>query len=115
MTRKYKAGDKVRFSRIDEAVYYITEGKVYELYEDDDGWLWLEDDDGDKAYFTNSRGEFRSWNEDCTISIVTDSNHVVIDAEELLRQIGGGAMYKMTMDELYAYLRGFIDAHKGGK
>ncbi|MRB43140.1 hypothetical protein GH849_32005 [Bacillus thuringiensis] len=112
---RYKAGDKVRFSRIDEDVYYITEGKVYELYEDDDGWLWLEDDDGDKAYFTNSRGEFRSWNEDCTISIVTDSNHVMIDAEELLEQIDGGTRYNMTVEEVIAYLRGFIRANKGGQ
>lgn len=114
MTSKYKAGDKVRFSDIDEEIYYITEGNVYELYEDDDGWLWLEDDDGDKAYFTNSRGEFRSWNEDCTISIVTDSNHAMIDAEELLKQIDGGTRYNMTVEEVVAYLRGFIHANKGG-
>ena len=113
MAYEFKAGDKVRFSGLD--ITYVTEGKVYELYEDDDGWLLLTDDDGDKLYFANSRGDLRSWNEDCTISIVTDSDRVMIDAEELLKLIDGGTRYNMDVDEIIAYLRGFIHANKGGK
>lgn len=111
----YKAGDKIRFTNTNEYKSYVTKGAVYRLYEDEDGWLCLTDDDGDVAYFTDSHGELRGWLDDCSFEVVKDSDHVMIDAEELLEQIDGGTRYNMTVEEVIAYLRGFIRANKGGK
>lgn len=111
----YKAGDKIMFTGVSDYKSYVTKGAVYRLYEDEDGWLCLTDDDGDVAYFTDAYGELRGWLEDCSFEVVGDSGRVTIDAEELLEQIDGGTRYNMTVEEVVAYLRGFIRANKGGK
>lgn len=112
MTREFKAGDKIRFTGVSDYKSYVTKGEVYRLYEDEDGWLCLTDDDGDKAYFTNAQGELRGWLDDCSFEVVSDSDRVMIDAEELLKLIDGGTRYNMNVEEVIAYLRGFIHAHK---
>lgn len=114
MAREFKAGDKIRFTGVSEYKSYITKSEVYELYEDKDGWLYLTDDDGDVAYFTDAHGELMEWAKGCTFEVVSDSDRVMIDAEELLEQIDGGTRYNMTVEEVIAYLRGFIRANKGG-
>lgn len=112
----YKVGDKIRFTGVSDYKSYVTKGGVYRLYEDEDGWLCLTDDDGDVAYFTDSHGELRGWLEDCTFEVVKDSDHVMIDAEELLKYISETrAVYGMTIDQVQLYLEGYIKGRKEEK
>lgn len=111
-----KAGDKIVFTggEYDEC-YDITKGVEYTVYADEDGWMCISDDDGNEAYITNDKGEERSWVERTVYHIVDEGSGVMIDAEELFEQIDGGTRYNMTVEEVIAYLRGFIHANKGGK
>ena len=111
-----RAGDRIIFTKVDPDEYYsITKGKAYDIYEDSDGWMCISDDDGDEAYITNGVGEERAWVERTEYHVVGENSGVMIDAEELLGQIDGGTRYNMTVEEVVAYLRGFIHANKGGK
>lgn len=112
-----RAGDRIVFTRVNPDEYYsITKGKAYDIYEDSDGWMCISDDDGDEAYITNGVGEERAWVERTSYHIAGENNGaIMIDAEELLQQIDGGTRYNMTVEEVIAYLRGFIRANKGGK
>lgn len=111
-----RAGDRIVFTQIDPEDYYsITTGKAYMVYEDSDGWKCISDDDGDEAYITNQVGEERAWVERASYHIAGENRGIMIDAEELLEQIDGGTRYTMTVEEVIAYLRGFIRANKGGK
>lgn len=111
-----RAGDRIIFTKVDPGEYYsITKGKAYDIYEDSDGWMCISDDDGDEAYITNGVGEERAWVERTEHYIVGENSCVMIDAEELLKQIDGGDRYNMNVEEVIAYLRGFIHASKGGK
>lgn len=111
-----RAGDRIVFTQTDPEDYYsITKGKAYDIYEDSDGWKYISDDDGDKAYITNQVGEERVWVERSSYYIEGESDGaIMIDAEELLKLIDGGTRYNMNVEEVIAYLRGFIHANKGG-
>lgn len=101
---EYRAGDKIVFTVINSD-YEITKNTVYELYEDEDGWLCFTDDDGDEVFFTNGLGETREWLDECSFHLVVDEvDSVLIDAEELLRVIS----HDTTIREAIAYIQGYI-------
>lgn len=114
MTRKFKAGDVITFLTDPEYVD-ISPNRPYTLYENQNG-LVFRDNVGDERAFADSDGVFHDWMASCEIEIFNENTKpVMIDAEELLQQIDGGTRHNMTVDEIIAYLRGFIHANKGGK
>lgn len=116
MTRKFKAGDKIALSNLPHPYVDISPHIGYTLYQNINGNLAFIDDVGDERVFTTRDGRLCDWMEPCEIKLVNDvEKPVMIDAEELLEQIDGGTRYNMTVEEVIAYLRGFIRANKGGK
>lgn len=109
-----RAGDRIVFTQVDpEEHYSITKGKAYDIYEDEDGWKCISDDDGDEAYITNQVGEERAWVERSRYHIVGEDSSVMIDAEELLKYISEThAVYGMTVDQIQLYLSGYIKGRK---
>lgn len=114
MAHEFKAGDMITFLT-DPGYVDISANRVYTLYEDINNRLVFRDDVNDERTFANWDGELYDWMASCEIEVFNENTKtVMIDAEELLEQIDGGTRYNMTVEEVIAYLRGFIHANKGG-
>lgn len=112
MTRKFKAGDMITFLT-DPGCVDISANRVYTLYESPNGHLVFRDDVNDERTFAGCDGQVHDWMLSCEIEIFNKNEKpVMIDAEELLKLIDGGTRYNMNVEEVVAFLRGFIHAHK---
>lgn len=115
MTRKFKAGDMITFLT-DPGYVDISPNRVYTLRESTNGHLVFHDDVNDERTFADCDGRVYDWMASLEIEIFKENKKpVMIDAEELLEQIDGGTRYNMTVEEVVAYLRGFIHANKEEK
>lgn len=109
MTRKYKAGDKIKLITNPYSYIDISTHTEYTLYETSDGRLVFRDDVNDERAFTKRNGTLSDWMQPCDIRLVNDvEKPVMIDARKLLDRISNDT----TIREAIAYVQGVIDGQE---